>query len=111
LTEAVRTIARMRSLTSVLVATLFLTACTGQPAPDATGPEIYSQLCARCHGSDLEGRVGPSLGAGSDLADRSDDYLHSVITRGRGSMPAFGNTLDDAQVDRLMQFIRSEQSG
>lgn len=108
---ALRTIARMRSLVPVLVAALLLTACTGRPEPDATGPEIYSQLCARCHGNDLGGGIGPSLGAGSELADRSDDYLYSVITRGRGSMPAFRTTLDDAQVDRLMQFIRSEQGG
>lgn len=109
--DAVRTIAGMRSLAPVLVAALLLTACTGRPAPDATGSEIYSQLCARCHGGDLQGRIGPSLGAGSEIADRDDDFLYAVITGGRGSMPAFGNTLDDEQVDRLIEFIRTEQRG
>lgn len=100
----------MRSLVLVLAAVVSLSACTGRPAADASGAEIYSQLCARCHGSDLGGGIGPALGAGSDLVDRADDYIEGVIRGGRGAMPAFGNTLDDPQIDRLIGFLRSEQS-
>lgn len=111
MTSTVRSIASMRSLVLMLVAVVTLTGCVGGPAADASGPEIYSQLCARCHGADLSGGIGPALGAGSDLVDRADDYIEGVIRGGRGSMPAFGNTLDDGQIDRLIGFLRSEQSG
>ena len=111
LAPAVRSIAAMRSLALILAAVLTLSACTGQPEADASGSEIYSQLCARCHGADLGGGIGPALGAGSDLVDRADDYIEGVIRGGRGSMPAFGNTLDDNQIERLIGFLRSEQSG
>lgn len=101
----------MRLLVVVIVAVVSLSACTGRPAADASGADIYSQLCSRCHGGDLGGGIGPALGEGSDLVDRPDDYIEGVIRGGRGSMPAFGNTLDDGQIDRLIGFLRSEQSG
>lgn len=111
MTSAVRSIAFMRSLVLMLVTVVALSACTGRPAADASGAEIYSQLCARCHGADLGGGIGPPLGAESELVDRADDYIEGVIRGGRGSMPAFGNTLDDTQIDRLIGFLRSEQNG
>lgn len=84
-------------------------ACTGSADPDATGGELYSQFCARCHGVELEGGIGGALGAGSDLVDRPDSYVADVIVSGRGSMPAFGRTLSDEQVERVVDFIRAEQ--
>lgn len=98
---------RIRVLTIVLV---FLVAgCTGQADPNATGGELYSQFCARCHAADLSGGVGPALGPGSDLVDKPDSFIADVTTNGRGSMPAFGNTLSDDQVDRVVEFIRTDQ--
>ncbi len=111
LRTTVRSIAPMRFLVLLLIAVVTLSGCSGRPAADASGPEIYSQLCARCHGADLGGGIGPALGAGSDLVDRTDEYIEGVLRGGRGSMPAFGNTLDDVQIDRLIGFLRSEQTG
>ena len=87
-----------------------LTACTGPSDPDASGGELFSQFCTRCHGSDLSGGIGPALGPGSDLVDRPDSYLGDVIGGGRGRMPAFGNTLTEEQIGRVVAYIRSEQS-
>ena len=86
-----------------------LAACTGSADPDATGAELYSQFCARCHASDLSGGVGDALGAGSELVDKPDTYIADVIANGRGSMPAFSRTLSDDHVQRLVDFIRAEQ--
>lgn len=102
---------RMRRSAAVLISgILILTACTGSADPDASGEELYSQFCTRCHGSDRSGWIGPSLGQGSDLVDRPDSYIGDVIGGGRGRMPAFGNTLSDEQIGRVVEFIRSEQS-
>jgi len=49
------------------------------------------------------------MGAGSELVERPDSYVTSAITNGRGSMPAFTRTLSEDHVQRLVDFIRSEQ--
>ncbi|HEY5652199.1 MAG TPA: cytochrome c [Acidimicrobiia bacterium] len=98
---------RIRALSVLLM--LLAAACTGPADPNASGDELYAQFCARCHGVELGGGVGPALGADSPAVERSDTYLADAIGNGRGSMPAFGNTLSDVQIDRVVDFIRAEQ--
>ncbi|HEY6634046.1 MAG TPA: cytochrome c [Acidimicrobiia bacterium] len=91
---------------------LLLTACSvGRPAEDATGEEIYAQLCSNCHGDDLSGGVGPALGPGSAAEGESDEFLEFTIVNGRGRMPSFESSLDDTQLDRLVGYIREVQNG
>ena len=102
----------MARLASLLLLVLLAACSVGRPADDATGEEIYQQLCANCHGDDLEGGpVGPALGPGSVSADLPDECLEFSIVNGRGSMPSFEQTLDDGQVDRLIDYIREVQQG
>lgn len=83
-----------------------LTACSfGGPAEDAGGEEIYAELCARCHGADLGGGVGPALGPGSNSSSETDEYLEFTILNGRGRMPSFPS-LSQQQVDRLVAYMR-----
>lgn len=89
-----------------------LTACSGVPAEDAGGAEIYGQLCARCHAANLSGGVGPALGPDSGAARLTDEQVTGIVARGRGSgMPAFGNTLSEAQLGRLVAYLREQQAG
>jgi mono/diheme cytochrome c family protein len=97
----------MRALVLLLV--VILAGCTTVPE-DASGAEIYSLLCARCHGSDLRGGVGPQLGgADASSVDQPDEYLTTTISRGKGRMPTFGTSLSDEQIERVVQYIREEQ--
>lgn len=97
-----------RSVTTLAVV-IALTGCSlGGPAEDASGEEIYAELCARCHGTDLSGGVGPGLGPGSNGASESDEYLEFTIVNGRGRMPSFPS-LSDQQVDRLVAYMREVQ--
>lgn len=99
----------MRKMGSALLLTLALTTCSpGGPGENATGEEIYAQLCARCHGADLGGRVGPSLGPDSNAAAESDEFIEFTVSNGRGRMPEFPS-LDDQQIDRLVAYIREVQ--
>lgn len=99
-----------RLLTLGLV--VVLAACSGAPAEDATGEEIYSQSCASCHSRDLSGGIGPALGPGSGAADLSDDVITQIISQGRGSrMPSFSRTLSEDQISRVVAFLRERQSG
>ncbi|MDX1447617.1 MAG: cytochrome c [Acidimicrobiia bacterium] len=89
-----------------------LVGCSGAPPSDATGEEIYLQLCASCHARDLSGGIGPALGPGSAAAELGDEMLVRSISEGRGSrMPAFGGTLDESQISRLVDFLRERQGG
>lgn len=88
---------------------LLVAACTGAADPNATGAELYSQFCARCHAADLSGGVGPAMGSGSELVELPDSYIIDVTANGRGAMPAFSRTLSNDQIQRLVDFIRAEQ--
>jgi cytochrome c551 len=87
------------------------TACSPGPDEDASGSQIYSELCARCHGTDLDGGIGPALGPESRSVSEPDEFLRFTIVNGRGRMPSFESTLDGDQIDRLVAFIREVQSG
>jgi mono/diheme cytochrome c family protein len=90
---------------------LLTTACSvSRPDQDATGEEVYQLLCSNCHGEDLlGGPLGPSLGAGSVSAGQRDSFVEFAIVNGKGSMPSFGNVLNDSQVDLLIAYIREVQ--
>lgn len=88
-----------------------LSGCVGRPDPDAGGEEIYLQLCANCHGEDLGGGLGPALGPGSNAASQPDEFLRVTIVEGRGRMPSFSSSLDAGQVERLIEYLREEQTG
>ncbi|MGH8957049.1 MAG: c-type cytochrome [Acidimicrobiia bacterium] len=99
----------MRTLLILFPAVLILTGCVGRPPADASGVEIYEQVCSNCHGSDLSGGIGPSLDAGSNSSTEDDAFLELTITRGRGRMPSFQSTLSEEQIERVIDFIRDQQ--
>ena len=71
-------------------------------------PQIFAANCAGCHGNDLSGGRGPSLFSSNLLAESSDETLRQIILNGVSvsDMPAFKNRLDDAQIGRLLAFLR-----
>lgn len=80
---------------------------------------LYYGFCASCHGVDGRGswRAALFLVRPGDLTDpgrveqRSDPYLFDLIKHGgapigRPGMPAFGSTLSDEDIGRLVQYAR-----
>ncbi len=61
--------------------------------------------CDRCHPNGEPG-LGPSLN-GTSLPEW---LVRLQIRRGFGPMPAFGNELDDAEIDRLAWYVRRMQA-
>ena len=102
---------RPRSIAALALVGVVLTACSASVPENAGGEEIYLQLCARCHGEDLGGRVGPPLGPDSPVSEQPDEYLVFTIEHGRGRMPSFSSTLDERQVEELATYIRTVQLG
>lgn len=100
------------SRSAAVLLALVLGACSlGGPEEDATGEQIYGELCARCHGADLSGSaVVPPLGPGSNVAGEDDEYIEFTVRNGRGRMPSFPS-LDETQLERLISHIREVQGG
>jgi mono/diheme cytochrome c family protein len=78
------------------------------PAPgDTPGldvEQLFATTCGWCHSDG-----GRAAGKGPQLMDskRSDDFIRDRIKMGKqGSMPAFGETFSDADIDAIIKYIR-----
>lgn len=79
----------------------------------ALGKEVYQQECVECHGVNGEGGIGTALGNQAMLSLTTDAFLRFTIEHGREEtvMPAFGDTLEPAEIDAVTAFLRSRSSG
>ncbi len=76
------------------------------------GRRLYDLRCASCHGTHLEGGIGPSLASDDFLRAVDDDFLYRAIVEGRPStaMPAWRH-LRAEDVAALIAYLRSLQRG
>ncbi len=73
----------------------------------ATGEDVFGANCARCHGADGRGGIGPNIaGAESEQAfpDPADEI--ALIQTGRGGMPAFGDNLSEEEIAAVVDYLR-----
>jgi len=88
------------------------------PARVGKVDDLFRNNCARCHG--LDGRGETPLGETYNAPDFTDTEwwrknsritntraLRSIVTRGKGSMPAFGKKLKRSEINLLVNHIRS----
>jgi mono/diheme cytochrome c family protein len=75
--------------------------------------QIYADLCAQCHGPNGEGGIGPSFQTPQFQATRSDQQLFNAINLGHPatSMIGWGDILSQAQIQSLVELIRTFKSG
>jgi len=79
--------------------------------------DLYRNNCARCHGADGAGDtpLGQTYNAPdftdpdwwrkhSDIANSAS--LASIVSRGKGGMPAFGKKLSRSQIRHLVAYVR-----
>ena len=69
------------------------------------GERIYNQNCARCHGDEGAGDVGPAFADNQNLQNAS--YVVQIIRTGTEVMPAFGSVLNDEQIAAVATYIRN----
>jgi len=75
----------------------------------ADGAQTFANSgCEHCHGATGEGtKKGPSL---LDVRQHMKaDQIKDQIRHGGKSMPAFGDALDDAQLESLVKLLRSKK--
>jgi len=70
------------------------------------GAQVYSAAgagCAGCHGANGEGGAGPALAGNERIVD-DPVYVHTIITKGKGQMPAF-TQLKEEEVYAVANYV------
>jgi mono/diheme cytochrome c family protein len=113
-----------RKLIAGAIAIFALTACRPPLPPskplseltpqEAAGHQVYAAHCARCHYANSDRSLhGPGLQALYKQkylpsgAPANDDRVTAVILHGRNMMPAFGNNIDEQQLDDLLAYLHT----
>ena len=92
---------------SPLESTTTTTTTTTLPPIDVEA--LLGANCTNCHGDDLQGGVGPALGAGGHAGDHGIEELIAVITDGRGQMPGWEGMLTGEEIAEIARFIEDLQ--
>ncbi len=109
----------MRLTTFLLVTALIVGACAGPP-PNVSaradgsvdqvlveGRSVYESKCVQCHGAEGQGGRGKQLNGGNVLlAYPTQASQIEFVSNGKGVMPAFGNTLTDAELEAVVRYTR-----
>jgi mono/diheme cytochrome c family protein len=81
---------------------------------EARGQQVFSSYCERCHYATRDASLrGPGLFGLfrrkylHSGAPANDERVTAVIMRGRGMMPAFGNSIDDQQLQELLAYLHT----
>jgi mono/diheme cytochrome c family protein len=76
-----------------------------------SGAAIYSQNCARCHGTDgraqtAKGRQVKAVDLTSDEWSPDEGRDTRIVTKGKGSMPSFKSKLTPDEISAVASYIR-----
>ncbi len=81
---------------------------------EARGQQIFSSYCERCHYANRDAALrGPGLFGLfrrkylHSGAPANDERVTAVIMHGRGIMPAFGNSIDEKQLQELLAYLHT----
>jgi len=78
------------------------------PAPAADGKTLFAKNCAACHQANGKGIPGafPALAGNSFVLGAPPDVA-AVLLKGRGGMPDFSGSLDDAGIAAVLSYVRT----
>ena len=76
------------------------------------GKQVFEQgkaatgaiACQGCHGANGEGGAGPKL-AGDEKILKDPVYVHTILVKGKGAMPAFEGKLDDKELYAVANYV------
>ena len=77
--------------------------------PETLGAQEFVGVCAKCHGGNAQGDIGPPLVGNALLSNPTG--LTSIIVAGRGRMPAVGKGWSAEQLRVLIAYLRSHYGG
>ena len=99
---------------SKVIAAILLAGCgAGQALAQADasragdGKTLFAKNCAACHQASGKGIPGafPAL-ARNSFVQGPPAEVSTVLLKGRGGMPDFSNSLDDAEIAEVLSYVR-----
>lgn len=81
----------------------------------SAGPDTYKSKCLMCHGPDGAGNTPAGKLAkivsykDPSIVNKPDADLIAIIKTGKNKMPAFGTKLSDAEIQAVVDYIRTLQ--
>jgi mono/diheme cytochrome c family protein len=96
----------MKPYLVILTALLTTSLDAAAQAPD--GKTLFAKNCAACHQASGKGIPGafPALAANSFVQGAPADVA-TVLLKGRGGMPDFSGSLDDAEIAQVLSYVRT----
>jgi cytochrome c oxidase subunit 2 len=73
------------------------------------GEETYAGACAKCHGPDGEGDIGPRLRGSAIAADA--ELVERIVRNGRRAMPPVGPDWGERQMEALTDYLQEGLGG
>jgi mono/diheme cytochrome c family protein len=80
----------------------------GNAAKSGPGYDVYVSNCARCHGQEGQGGVGPQLAGVVATAFPDAKGEIAVVRDGRDGMPSFAGDLSPAEIEDVVAYTRTE---
>jgi cytochrome c oxidase subunit 2 len=73
------------------------------------GEETYAGACAKCHGPEGEGDIGPRLAGSPTIQEQ--ELVERIVRNGRRKMPPVGPDWTDRQMDALTDYLAEDLGG
>jgi mono/diheme cytochrome c family protein len=94
-----------------VLASLFASATAAAANAHADAPDgktLFGKNCAACHQATGKGIPGafPAL-AGNPFVQGAPAEVSTVLLKGRGGMPDFSGSLDDAEIAQVLSYVRT----
>ena len=102
----------MKNAIALSVLLLMIASAADAGAQNGPAKDLFATKCAMCHGPDgsAQTTMGKNLKIrdfhSADVQKQSDADLKTMITKGKGKMPAFDGKLTGDQIDQLVGYIR-----
>lgn len=102
---------------AALAGVLLLAGCGESPnsvsSPELDGPEavmeVYKSNCLSCHGTDLQGKMGPTTDLTKVGARRTVEQITEQINEGGGGMPSYDSRLTEEEVKGLATWLANKK--
>jgi mono/diheme cytochrome c family protein len=97
---------------TIALSVLLMLALVAGAVAQNTAKGLFASKCALCHGPDASAQtaMGKTLKIrdfhSADVQKQTDADLKTVVTKGKGKMPAFGGKLTGEEIDQLVGYIR-----
>jgi mono/diheme cytochrome c family protein len=100
-------------LAAIAAAVFFVLLFANEPASDSSGyaspgAAVFANNCARCHGANGEGQLGPQLSDGKvKKAFPNASAEVAFVTQGKDGMPSFDGVLTPTEIQQVVAYTRT----